>query len=40
MSLCGFLQERGDTQGLEEGNGSHGPGVRSGCEPPDGAAGN
>lgn len=35
MSLCGFVQEHGDTQGPEEGNGSHEPGVRRGYEPPD-----
>lgn len=40
MSLCGFVQEHGDTQGPEEGNGSHEPGVRRGYEPPDRAAGN
>lgn len=40
MSLCGFLQENGDTKGPEQGNGSHGPGVRRGYEPPDRAAGN
>lgn len=40
ISLCGFLQEDGVTQGPEQGNVSHGPGVRRGYEPPDRAAGN
>ena len=40
MSLCGFVQEHGGYSGVRKGNGSHGPGVRRGCEPPDRAAGN